>query len=378
MVPIPVEFRQLCKWAPRTPAEGLQAPYTASKLFDVSKNWSDAIHNKKPYRPPPPPRRWSRVIGAGAMLALTAVALAVLGRPYLSGIFPSNSPTLTSTQLTVVSSATHPELTETQPASSTPSAIATTATVTQTPTASFTIAPAISPSPGTLTAPILLFDNKFVLDPKKSCWDNKTDIPGGLMRLEGFSRRDVDKYWRFGVEKNRTPEEYIQTNFTEQCLDAAAVQAISMDVSILRLEEKREFGFFIEYANGTRREYTIWLERVDNVDRMYLRVRDGATVNDYEQLIINNLIADRRSYLHPFYQFSLQLFFEVNNHGLSIPYLREGALKEPVSVEQIDPKGMKLIDQAVLPSVAAVQRIGLIGYGGETQVAIWPLAFYGE
>lgn len=151
-----------------------------------------------------------------------------------------------------------------------------------------------------------------------------------------------------------------------------------MDLSVLRLEAKREFGFFLEDSNGDRREYTIVVDNINNTHRTYLRVRDKNQTTDYEQLIAD-LTVDRSSYLHPFYQFSLEIFLEINNHGLDMIYLRDGALQVPVvNVEALEPLNMKLIDQAALPTLSHIQKIGLIGYGGETQVALWPLVFYGQ
>ena len=39
LTPLPAEFRELCKWAPRTPADGNQAPYASLELFRASKKW---------------------------------------------------------------------------------------------------------------------------------------------------------------------------------------------------------------------------------------------------------------------------------------------------------------------------------------------------
>ena len=376
MVPIPAEFRQLCKWAPRTHAEGLRAPYRASELFDISYKWSDAIHDGHPYQLPRPQSKWPRVAGAIFLLAVAGIAFTVFGLPSLKAPVPTDSPTSAPTELTSLR-LTSPIISA-QTLLDSPTPTATAAPATRTAIASATATPAISPSPGTFTAPILLLDNKYAIDPNKTCWQNTTNIPAGLTGLEGFSRRATDHYWRFGVGKNRTTKEYVQTDFDQPCLNASAVKGIGMDLSVLRLEAKREFGFFLEDSNGDRREYTIVVDNINNTHRTYLRVRDKNQTTDYEQLIAD-LTVDRSSYLHPFYQFSLEIFFEINNHGLDMIYLREGALQIPVvNVEALEPRNMKLIDQAALPTLSHIQKIGLIGYGGETQVALWPLVFYGQ
>lgn len=153
------------------------------------------------------------------------------------------------------------------------------------------------------------------------------------------------------------------------------VDAIALNIYIPRLEPKREIGFFIENISGQRQEYTLWLENSDNVDRMYLRLRTNANVTDYELLIINNLRTGG-TYLRPYYQFAIQIFFEIDNSGLDILYLREGPAQQDVETEKINPNEMKRIDNAVLPTINNIQKIGLIGYGGETQIVIWPFSFF--
>jgi hypothetical protein len=377
IAPIPAEFRQLCKWAPRTPSEGLLAPYTAAELFEVSKKWSDAVHHERFYQPPPP-RSWQWMLGAVVLLALAAIALAVFGFPYINGPVATSPPAFTLTE-PMAAGSTAPTFTETPLAS--PTATIATSTTTPVPTTSSTAAPAVSPVPRTtLSGPILLLDNTFVPDPdpEKPCWENTTNVAGGLIGIEGLSRRvNNDHYWRFGVEKGRTPEDIVQTYFTENCLKAASVKAIGMDVSILQLEAGREFGLFLEDSKGNRREYTILVQNIDNADRMYLRVRDNSKTTEYEQLI-DHLKVDRPSYLRTYYQLSLQIFLEIDNEDLDVIYLREGALQVPVEVTALDPGNMKLIDPAVLPTMSNITKIGLIGHGGEMQVAIWPLAFMGH
>ncbi|MCI0619043.1 hypothetical protein L0244_39235, partial [bacterium] len=380
IAPLPVEFRNLCKWAPRTPTEGVKSPYNAIELFEVSKNWDDAVRNQKPYRPPRKSRqayKWTGLVWTALLLFLAAL-FAVLGFPGLSGLFPNASATsmLTLTELTPLVSSEAPTLTETQTA-----IVTFTATPTLqaelTSTASAAPIPVISPAPNTLTAPIKVFDNKIIVDLENPCWHDETSLLDGLRDEEGFDRRpNADRYWKFRIEKDRLPDDIVQTDFMP-CIanEVKPIRAIGMDVSIQSLESGREFGFFLEDQNGQRREYTLWLEDA----RLYLRIRQDNNMTDYEQLILNNLKVNRVSHLHTYYQFSLQIFFEINNQGLDILYLREGRLQIPAKVEDVDPSnGMKRIDEAVLPTLTNIEKIGLIGYGGDTQVAIWPLVFFGK
>ncbi|HLO27500.1 MAG TPA: hypothetical protein VK249_00100 [Anaerolineales bacterium] len=363
LAPLPVQFRNLCKWAPRTPMEGERAPYTAPELFGISKKWSLTIHIKK----------WAKRIAAVVVIPLAALFFFLLF-PRLSARFstPPAISTLPAATLSLSAATDTPVLIRTP--SATLIAAETLALPSEIPaTQAATLAPAISPSPAAYTEPILVFDKSTSLD---TCWANETNLTSGLGPLDGFSRRK-DGYWRFGIEKDRTTEDMIQTDF-KPCFNDKTVSAIAMDTSILRLEPKQEFGFFVESANNTRREYTLWLENVHNVDRMYLKVRDNAAAADYEQSIPTHLRADRSSYLHPYYQFSLQIFLEINNQGLDIIYLREGALQVPANVKEIDPSKMKRIDEAVLPTLGDIKKVGIIGYGGETQIALWPLAFFGK
>lgn len=76
--------------------------------------------------------------------------------------------------------------------------------------------------------------------------------------------------------------------------------------------------------------------------------------------------------------FAQQVLNKIDNQGLDIIYLRQGPVQESIRAENMDPSQMLRMDKAVLPALGTAQKIGLIGYGGDTQTVIWPLAFYGE
>ncbi len=387
LAPLPNEFRSLCKWAPRAPVEGAKAPNTARELFEVSKKWAEAAHRKKSYKASPKRAGWVLPVALGIVIVTLLIFFTFFGG---FGILQTPSPTTTLTSTEIPISA----LSETPVVSITPSPsgnpIETSTPLTElTSTLTVTQAPAVSPSPGIFTAPVLLFDDNLKVDEKNPCWVNDTNLPLGLKPVEGFSRRDTDNYWRFGIEKGRTPDEFIRTDFS-QCLGGKQVEAIAINIWVPRLELQRdspdspgitepgkELGFFIENANGQEREYTIW---IDKNKSMHLRVQENNdTTLDEVVLIVNEEnLKIKGTFPRLYAEFPIQIFFEINNNGLDIIYLRQGPVQEAVKAEDIDPSQMIRVDNAVRSTLGNIQKIGLIGYGGETQTAIWPLVFFGK
>ena len=43
--PLPLEFYDLCEWAPRTPIDKSPAPYTARFLFEIFQQWREEFNN---------------------------------------------------------------------------------------------------------------------------------------------------------------------------------------------------------------------------------------------------------------------------------------------------------------------------------------------
>lgn len=382
--PLPIEFRNLCKWAPRTPTEGA-ARHTARELFDAAKRWGEAVHSQKPYTPPPPPKR--RRLVFPLMFGFLVVTLLLFfqlfdGIKMLQALFAT--PALTSTEIPISVSPDTPVVTETPSPTGNPSETSTSpAELTLTPTT--TLLPAISPAPGIHTNPILVFDKNN--SPASDCWIKETNSPIGLKPIEGFTQRG-DRNWKFGIEKNRTTDEFVTAEFS-QCLDVQQVGAIALNVWIPRLELQRdspdnpgisepgkEFGFFIE-GNGQRREYTIW---IDKNETMHLRVRESnnITLDDVVLIVNEENLKIRGSFPRLYSEFPIQIFFEINNNGLDIIYLRQGPIQKAVKAEDMNPSQMIIIHNGARPTLGNIQRIGLIGYGGETQTVIWPLVFFGK
>lgn len=215
---------------------------------------------------------------------------------------------------------------------------------------------------------IYTFDKNINID---QCWLNETTEP--LLWFDGFYRRE-DRLWGFRLGKDRMIDQLVRTDFS-YCLDIQQVRAIALNAWVNQLEFQREIGIFVENASGQRREYTIW---IDDDELMYLRVREHNQIIDNSIFIVHQeALKITANYPRTYTSFPIQIFFELNNNGLDILYLAEGPLLRPVNAEDIDPSRMIRIDSAVLPAFPDILKIGLIGYGGETQIIVWPLIFYG-
>ena len=370
LAPLPIEFRNLCKWAPRTPSDGI-ARHSASELFSASKQWKT-----------PRPSLVIPILFGFLVVTLLIFFTFFDGFKMIQELLIT--PTLTSTEILSSASPNTPVVTQTPSPTGNPTETATSpAELTSTP--STTLIPAVSPSPGAYTNSISVFDKNSSPD---NCWVNETNLSLELKPSEGFTRRG-DGNWRFGIEKSRTTDEFVQTDFSG-CLDGKQVGAIALSVWVPRLELQRdspdnpgtiepgkEFGFFIEDANGKRREYTIW---IDKEKSMHLRVREGNEITPDEVVLIVNEenLKIKGSFPRLYSEFPIQIFFEINNEGLDIIYLRQGPVQKAITAEEMNPNQMTRIDGAVRLTLGNIQRIGLIGYGGETQTVIWPLVFFGE
>jgi len=368
--PVPSEFHNLCKWAPRTPTTGVRSPHTAAELLEVTEKWREAVQKEKPYR-----QKRSFISRPIFILLFFIVFLVVIGAILFSSpnIIPpskTSEPIIhnTETSLPVPSTATNAE---TSKNTETPTLLS----VELSPTPTQNDIPNLeTPHPPKTYSPVLVFDEKLVFNDtlKEGCWANTMNGSSSTSSIEGFSRRS-DNYWRFEVPQYRNREDIIQTDFSG-CLNIQQLTAISMNVWVSKIEANREFGFFIEDTNGNRRAYTIWLERVEGVNKMYLRVWENNDFTDYELLFTRNLKVED-AFPRLYYQFSFLSFFEINNDGLDILYLDEGKPQEPVSPKNIDPNSLIRIDNAVRPTLGNIKAFGLVGYGGELKTAFWPLVF---
>jgi serine/threonine protein kinase len=367
---LPVEFGNLCKWAPRTPSDGAQAPHTAKELFEVSKKWLDAVIRSKPYKPNKKP--WLvgiLLLGIICFALLTIFVFKFFGLPVAS-VTPTV--TLTETSSPVPPTGT-PILTEALSLTTTP------IHEIQPPTQSTEIPPTI-PSPLNYS-PLLVFTDKLLPEESRTCINN--EIPSvGLNELEGFYNQSYldsrEDWWVFNVGNGRGTNELVQTDFAP-CLQNE-LGAVALNASVTRLvpwkkgeNAGNEFGLFLEDQEGHRREYTLWM---DESEMMHLRIREGNQMTDKEVLLVASVDHSRIDgilYNH----FILQIFLEVNNHGTDILYMLESP-SEKMKFQDINPSKMIRIDAATRPSLGDIHKVGLVGRGGQTTVIVWPLAFLGR
>lgn len=360
---IPDEFRQLCDWAPRTPVKGAVAPYTAEELFKASSR------KKK--------QKWITP-------TILVLGLALMGAAYLiffDGAGIITMPTSPITKVPTSASPENPIYTET-PTQETVPTITPSQVIENTPTPTQTLVPIVTPSPRTYTNTLLVFNKANA--PAENCWQNSPSDT-----KSGFSRRESDQNWRFGIVKGQSTESPVQTSFSG-CLEIQKFDAIALNIWAPRLELERdvpdlpgtiepgkEFGIYVENTSGLRREYTIW---IDKTELLHLRIREnGNILLDEIILVVNEEELEIKGDFPRYYaEFPIQIFFEINNQDLDIIYLQQGPGQRAVKVEELNPNRMVLIPNALLPTISNIKDIGLIGYGGQTDVLIWPLVFFGE
>ena len=387
---LPKEYIDLCQWAPRKPADGIKAPATAAQMLEATRKWSATITGNG-YKKAPPPAT-GRKVGVWATLVVILFAVGA-GYVFLSSpATTTETPTATFTKETILEET--PLLTPAPPTDT--DAPTVTPSPTETATATATTQSVPIPRIYKSESASLVFNDKLVLREKnlilennKPCWQTETDLTS-LTVNDGFYRRDEDKYWGFRVLENEktVPEERpvsepIYINFSS-CLDTSQVTAMGINAWILKLvperinpayapsitDPGREFGFFVEGKNGTSREYTLW---IDAEKVLHLKVREnGKVIDDNSELVVSTIQTDG-AFPRTYHKFFIQIFLELNNNGVDALYLLQGPDKA-VTADSLTPT--KMILKSTLPTVGDIQKIGLVGYGGETQVLIWPLAFY--
>ena len=400
LAPLPTEFYELCKWAPRTPVDGAHFKYSAQELLDVSQKWQKAIRSKKAYKAPSKSRSW--VLGILLLVLFLGIGFSVISpsSPFYNLFHPA---TVTSTVIashTIAPSVTNtPIPTAENTETSLPPTITNTPPPTPLPDLSPTpITPTAIPGPRVYTTDSILAEYKEVPSSLSSiCLPVNISTENNLKSNEGFYPRNDSaqevNYWGFRVDKehtiylkDQTINQAIASDFG-QCIQQ--INAISLNTWVTRLDLERdspnydlvdpgqEIGIFIDNGNGLRREYTIW---VDKEKLMHVRVRENnEVVEDSPILVVNdNIMKIKGTFPRYYAEFPLQIFLEINNQGLDIIYLQEGPGQLPVTAPDIVPEQMIRIDNAIFSTVGADQSIGIIGYGGETQAIIWPFIFYGE
>ncbi len=363
---LPIEFQNLCKWAPRTPSDGA-APYTAEELFEVSKEWLKAVSKSKPYRAVSPIyKKLLLVVGMFLGVACLVIALFAI-RPSLlnvSSITFTTTSTFTEVSTTIV-------LTETQ-------AVTETASPTTTPTPTVIIVPTETPTafPAPLNySPILAFEDQPLLTEFKLCWHNEVIPSSELMAPEGFNRKIDNTWWIFNTSDGRATEESVKANFAN-CANNKSVNAMALNTWVTQIQPETEnvpgseFGIFLQGTNGFIREYVLW---VDKSEKLHLRIRENAQVVYDDTVLLVNMQSSGRG--NVFRQYRIQMFLEMDNHGAVILYLSE-ADSAPASVQDLNPTQMIPIYAATRPRLDNLQDFGLIGRGRSTEILIWPLVLF--
>jgi serine/threonine protein kinase len=383
LLPLPEEFRVLCKWAYRAPVDGIQSPYSAEELLEAAQRWNPGKIDKKSSSKNTDGTSWSKTSITLMSVLIIVIGIVLLGLIKFLNI-PSAISSSTPTIKSVVTATTEffsqtSNPTETEVPTFTP----------EPPAPSATLESQITPLPN-LNKNLGLVFNQTVLSatpPSPSpCWSNYEDPKETSNLLDGFSRRD-DTNWRFNIEQSPDSNRNIRADFTN-CLNNQKINSLAMNILVSKMEIIKEssentdssnigkgIGFFIEGTNNTKREYTIW---VDQVGSMHLRVREN------QKTLVDNVIAIvnaknlklANAFPRLYATFPIQMYLELDNQSLDILYLREGPGQLAVDYQALDPNQMIRVDSAVFKSLGDIKSFGLIGYGGETQTIIWPLVFY--
>lgn len=375
LAPIPTEFRNLCKWAPRTAGTNMQSPYTAQELLHVAKGWRKGV----PYRQVKRSNWVLRFLFMGMILFLLVWGM-IPGSPLHQVIFPGTStPVASSPSAPPPTEMLEPTETSlpTEAATSVPSPTLAEPTVTP-PTL-------ITPAPRSYAeaTPALLIDRNFL---SNICWEPTTTSSLGLQQnSDGFTRRE-DRHWRFATFQDHPADTSVQVDF-HPCFADRQISGVGLNLWVgqLRIEPasqnqpqqykpENEIGLFIESTDGQRREYTIW---VDQEKSLHVRVRENnEIVLDEVRAVVNNLRV-RKSFPRSYAEFSIRIFLEIDNGQLDILYLDDGSLTQLAgTIDDFVLDDINRIDGAVHQNIGEIQAVGIIGYGGATQTIIWPLVFF--
>lgn len=366
LLPLPEEFYKLCKWAPRNPSEEMQPPYSVLEMYAVTKKWLSKLDPDGLYydteleelikiRPQPPNSIWKKFVLIGslitALVVIASIAFALISSGSNSNVTPSIAPS-ESIQATL------PPVSSLQAPTST-SAIAT-SVPTETQNTPQTSAATLSPVVKQYTK-LLGFDKNFNPTP---CWITSSG-------LDNLNNKAFQGNWQFLVSKTYELSDPIKVGF-EKCLDNKQVSAIGLNFWSQRLGINSDFGLYVEYSDGLRREYFLRTESRDNTLHLIIKDTDGSAI-DYIQLGIKPKLEGKTS-LTPYYQFSTKLLLELNNQGSDLISLSPGSDLSPLIADDMSLKDMKRV--AVRPSLSNIQSIGLIGHGPDIQIFLWPLVFY--
>lgn len=373
--PIPTEFRMLCKWAPRTPSNNMQPPLMALDMYEATRKWLRGV----PYKTIKSANWTARLVffailaGVGYFGFTQRALILGLFSPTTIATTPpvATTPPIATTEVIPPSETITPTPTPSETPALEPSL---TPTVAVTETATVTATVPVTPSPGIYTT--VLMDAS-----KDKCWTNLQDP-------EGLSDKQASGLLEFRISDSQLRDNPIEANFDKCGLNPTQIKAVGLNAWVKRLEiartiqgqteDGREFGIFVENAAGQRREYTIWFDKTYNL-QVRIRETGKEPFTTKATVFSQGKLEPLGDFPNQSVNFPIQFFLEVNNQGLDVLYLKEGPKSQsPLDAVSLSPANMIVVDSATRPTLGNIARIGLVGYGGETQIVLWPLAIFGE
>lgn len=184
----------------------------------------------------------------------------------------------------------------------------------------------------------------------------------------------ADQAWQFRIPAGRQANYRVEADFSAcSGLASKSPTGISLYAYAFKIAQGSEFGFFVEYDNGLRQEYTLV---ADDKNFVYLRFRENnAALPDQQLLLIPPTPIPGTA--SKYYQYSAMLFLEITQNG-NILYLNPGRGNNTLKPADIVPSRMFRMDGVIkpLPAGLTLKRFGLVGYGPEVQILLLPLSFY--
>ncbi|MEP7133718.1 MAG: hypothetical protein ABI904_02180 [Chloroflexota bacterium] len=369
LLPLPEEFHKLCKWAPRNPSEDMRLPHSALEMYVVTKKWLSSLDPEGLYSDTELDElirsshqasnsNWKKFALVGSLTTVLVVVIAYISFALISlkpnsNVTPSTSPSISIQEtLPLVSSSQEPISTNT----------ITTEQPTETQKAPETLTATLPPLEKKYKT-VLVFDKNLPFDFNPiQCWTTSSSF-------DNLIKRD-DDIWQFQVSKEYNSTDPIKVNFNN-CFDNKQVSAIGLNFWSQRLGVNSDFGLYVEYSNGLKREYVLRTETSDNTLHLIVKDTDGSSI-DYIQLGIKPKLES--TYLISYYQYSARLFLELDNQGSDLISIFPGSDLKPLTADDINQVGMKRVD--IRQSLVGIQSIGLISHGPDIQIFLWPLVFY--
>lgn len=365
IVPLPKEFQALIKWSPQNLTGAFkQSGISTKSLYNASNVWLKSILSIQDKKMP------ARKTGGYVTSSIFIVCLLfvyIVIKSLVPALHLGNSETKDSKTISL-----------TPPATNIPTPLPLTISETPPLIVSPSLLPSTSPRPQqySFINPFLSFDKTNSL---QTCWENENGFGVNInSKSEGFMSREKDNWWYFKtLSKDRSEageDSIIQTDFKE-CLQDKNIAAVGMKAWLLRIDNNKEFGFFIMLSDNKRKDFTIWLDT--NKD-MFLRIRSNSNIKDSKILILKStdIKVTDESYLSKQYEFPVEMLLTINNSNEGFICLSEGNRSEPADGNSFDSRDDNCTKALTLESEQEITKIGVVGYGSDIQSLIWSLNFY--